>query len=756
MMLFVAVLLILSVDQASSYESDHSETYRYFDLPYCLPDNAKEKRLALGEMLNGDRLVSAPYPIEFLRGRHSESVCKKKLSKEDVAKFRAAVNTHFEKRMDKYSQSSLLPHHLEIHRHSVIGSCMTVLLLAGFLAAILRILNNDFVKNPKYKSLFAACLGSGTQLLTLTMFIFILAPVGVFYPYNRRALLTASVVIYALTSGIAGYTAISFYCQLEGTNWVFAHELSHAALPLGTTVVIVLIWTLLSSPLLVLGGIVGKNSKAEFQAPCRTTEYPREIPPLRWHLTGFIMVVLTHFQLASEDHKWCWRSFLCGGSTGIFMYAYCVYYYYARTDMSGFMQTSFFFGYMACICLGVFLMLGTVAMATAIATPSALSPLHRSLPSFISATPNLSISLRSSIRRKNVVSLVRCSHAAISPKSQGGAFDPELRSVLELATDSELYELEKILFGPSYFSPLLKSIASKKAEIDYAMIDHDLEEREDFLSSLESRFLFLAADARSTLRGWRPTYRNVLLTVRKKLNIRCSSKLSTEDLEAEIFLHLIEEYASEQSGTFPGLWELSKTSDDQGSLGIGLSQEKVQALAAQKLGAADLHEEINGEGVSRSCKLSNEKGNCQEVKHLLCKGPARQVNALMSSKKYMIALAQALCFAQAWLLWCLGSYQASSETYVVFNEGGQLAAINLESRVALLAAKQGFVGTASRYLGLRSMMSLLGPMLWGTFLADVVIQMLGTDYARILRAIYAFAQLSNFLCISNGPDKVGK
>ncbi|KAJ6687682.1 hypothetical protein OIU74_016384 [Salix koriyanagi] len=54
---------------------------------------------------------------------------------------------------------------------------------------------------------------------------------------------------------------------------------------------------------------------------------------------------------------------------------------------------------------------------------------------------------------------------------------------------------------------------------------------------------------------------------------------------------------------------------------------------------------------------------------------------------------------------------------------------------------QGFVGAVSRYVGLRSMMSLLGPMLWGTFLADVVIQMLGTDYARILRAIYAFAQI---------------
>lgn len=44
-------------------------------------------------------------------------------------------------------------------------------------------------------------------------------------------------------------------------------------------------------------------------------------------------------------------------------------------------------------------------------------------------------------------------------------------------------------------------------------------------------------------RGWRPSYRNVLLAVRKELNIPCSSKLSTEDLEAEIFLHLLRDYS---------------------------------------------------------------------------------------------------------------------------------------------------------------------------------------------------------------------
>lgn len=56
--------------------------------------------------------------------------------------------------------------------------------------------------------------------MTSTTFIFLLALVGVFYPYNRGALFTALVVIYALTSSIAGYTVTFLYMQLEGTNWV--------------------------------------------------------------------------------------------------------------------------------------------------------------------------------------------------------------------------------------------------------------------------------------------------------------------------------------------------------------------------------------------------------------------------------------------------------------------------------------------------------------------------------------------------------
>ncbi|XP_028793508.1 transmembrane 9 superfamily member 2-like [Neltuma alba] len=369
------------------------------------------------------------------------------------------TDTPFEKRMEKYYASSSWP-----HLFSILSSCVPILLLTGILATILkRVLQNDFkyvhdeesakdeeetgwkdlhgdvFRFPEYGSLLAAALGAGTQLLTLIVFIFILAFFGVFYPCNRGALSKAIVVIYALTSGFAGYTATSFYCQLEGTNWVrnllltgclswgplfltcfFLNTVAIAynttfAIPFGKVMVIVLIWTLLALPLLVLGGIVGKKNKAEFQAPRYTSKYPREIPPLPWHrraishiaMAGFLpscvictelyyifaclwgfriyatystlfivfiillivtsitTMALTYFQLVAEDYEWWWRPFQYGGSAGLYIYAYCFYYYYARSDMSGFLQISFFFGYTACICYGFFLMLGTIGFFAA-------------------------------------------------------------------------------------------------------------------------------------------------------------------------------------------------------------------------------------------------------------------------------------------------------------------------------------------------------------------------------------------------------
>lgn len=179
----------------------------------------KEKGLSLREALNGDRLVSAPYKLEFLVEKDSQVLCRKNLTREEVSLFRSVIakdyyyqmyfddlpiwgfigrtmqqegsdineyryfimnniqfeilysedrvievhvqtdtndvsdvtknmevdiefiysvkwketNALFEKRMEKYKQSSLLPQHMKIHQSTLTNSFATTLVLIGCL-----------------------------------------------------------------------------------------------------------------------------------------------------------------------------------------------------------------------------------------------------------------------------------------------------------------------------------------------------------------------------------------------------------------------------------------------------------------------------------------------------------------------------------------------------------------------------------------------------------------------------------------------
>ncbi len=80
-----------------------------------------------------------------------------------------------------------------------------------------------------------------------------------------------------------------------------------------------------------------------------------EINILIPRLISLFLILLQIFSL-----RWInWHIYLC-------LWPIRLYYYYACSDMSGFMQTSYFFGYMACICYGFFLMLGTVGFRAAL------------------------------------------------------------------------------------------------------------------------------------------------------------------------------------------------------------------------------------------------------------------------------------------------------------------------------------------------------------------------------------------------------
>ena len=196
--------------------------------------------------------------------------------------------------------------------------------------------------------------------------------------------------------------------------WVNTVALAHgstSALPFTTILTITFIYACVAFPLTVLGGILAKNyASHDFNAPTRTTKVAREIPSeVPWYrsrfvqmvisgflpfsaiyielhyifaamwghqmytlfgillfafvllliVTSFISVALLYFQLAREDHRWWWSAFINAGMTGLFIYAYSFFYYFHRSGMSGLLQSSFYFGYMAIISFAFFLMLGS-------------------------------------------------------------------------------------------------------------------------------------------------------------------------------------------------------------------------------------------------------------------------------------------------------------------------------------------------------------------------------------------------------------
>ena len=127
-----------------------------------------------------------------------------------------------------------------------------------------------------------------------------------------------------MTAGTAGFVSAYLYCRLlggESGRWAWNLVLSatvfpapflvmfcflntvaiiynsQAALPFGTILVIMFIWMLVTLPLTVIGGIVGRNMAKgkDFDAPCRTNKIPREVPPIPWYRQGPCQVFMAGF-----------------------------------------------------------------------------------------------------------------------------------------------------------------------------------------------------------------------------------------------------------------------------------------------------------------------------------------------------------------------------------------------------------------------------------------------------------------------------
>jgi transmembrane 9 superfamily protein 3 len=79
-------------------------------------------------------------------------------------------------------------------------------------------------------------------------------------------------------------------------------------------------------------------------------------------VTICVTIVGTYFLLNAENYHWQWTSFFSAASTALYVYLYSIYYYHVKTKMSGFFQTSFYFGYTMMFCLGLGILCGNLLL----------------------------------------------------------------------------------------------------------------------------------------------------------------------------------------------------------------------------------------------------------------------------------------------------------------------------------------------------------------------------------------------------------
>lgn len=215
--------------------------------------------------------------------------------------------------------------------------------------------------------------------------------------WKRSTMLTA--VLYP---GIIGTI---FLC----VNAIIFQQGSSTTAPITSLLSVLLLWFGVSTPLVFVGSYFGFK-KETIDVPVRTNQIARHIPEQAWYTNplfnialcgilpfgavcielffimsaiwlhqiyyvfGFLFVVLVilvitcaeitivmcYFQLCNEDYRWCWKSYVSSGSSGIYLFAYSVWYYMTKLDINKFVPTLLYFAYMSMISITFFMVTGSV------------------------------------------------------------------------------------------------------------------------------------------------------------------------------------------------------------------------------------------------------------------------------------------------------------------------------------------------------------------------------------------------------------
>ncbi|KAM3507027.1 hypothetical protein MY10362_002018 [Beauveria mimosiformis] len=296
-----------------------------------------------------------------------------------------------------------------------------------------KLVHGDVFRNPSHPLLLSILLGNGVQIFVMTASTIVFALLGFLSPSNRGSLGTIMILLYTILGFVGGYVSARVYKAMGGEQWklnigltpllvpaivfgtFFLLDLflwakqSSGAVPFTTMLVLLGIWFIISIPLSFAGSWLGFRS-AKIEAPVRTNQIPRQIPPTTtylkpipsmlivgllpfgaifvelyfimnsiwfsrvYYMFGFLFlcyslmvvvcatvtILLTYFLLCSENYHWQWRSFLAAGMSGGYIFLNCLLYLITKVKLGGFAGTVLYVGYSALISFLFFILAGSI------------------------------------------------------------------------------------------------------------------------------------------------------------------------------------------------------------------------------------------------------------------------------------------------------------------------------------------------------------------------------------------------------------
>lgn len=306
-----------------------------------------------------------------------------------------------------------------------------------------KAIRGDIFRPPGHALALAVFCGTGAHLLVCAVLVFGLSMIP-WFPDERGLLIVRSVLVYVMTGFINGFVSMRYYKTFGGKRTFkfvgavaatcypmlllgvysallvlfYAHHTTYA-IPIWPFVVIILLWMIVSVPM-VLGGSFVAARTAPIRLPLKPQDNAREIPrisrrrrlglflfcifpapPVIWPFAsiyvelyfslanmwedssystfGFMLIVtavamitdatvavmFTFFLMSKyEDYRWWWPTFMISGLTGVFVFAYSVVFYHQQMwETSGWPPLFIYFGYMLLISFSLVLVFGFVGFS---------------------------------------------------------------------------------------------------------------------------------------------------------------------------------------------------------------------------------------------------------------------------------------------------------------------------------------------------------------------------------------------------------